>query len=329
MESISVESYRERLVDRRQQLVSIATRRAGNHEIEQLLGEVDAALRRMSEGTFGICETCGDPIEPDRLRADPLARFCLDHLTPAAQRALQQDLDMAVRIQRELLPRPDRRFDGWDFAYHYQPAGPVSGDYCDLIAGSDGDLYFLLGDVAGHGVAAALLMSHLSALLRTLISIGLPLDQLMERTSRVFCESTMPMHYATLVCGRAQPSGEIELCNAGHPPPLVIGHAGIERIDATGLPIGLFSTEQFASRRLRLEPGETLLLYTDGVLEARGPDGDEYGLDRMMALVRSGAATAPNPLVESCMHDIATFGRSSSFADDVSIMALRRAGNQA
>jgi sigma-B regulation protein RsbU (phosphoserine phosphatase) len=318
-------SYREQLVDRRQQLVSIATRRGGNAEIEQLLDEVDAALQRISEGTFGRCETCGDPIEADRLFVDPLTRFCLDHLTPRAQRALQQDLDMAVRIQRELLPKPESRFDGWEFAYHYQPAGPVSGDYCDLIPGSGGELYFLLGDVAGHGVAAAMLMSHLSALLRTLISIGLPLEQLMERTSRVFCESTLPMHYATLVCGRAERSGEIELCNAGHPPPLVIAHSGIERIEATGLPIGLFCTEQFTSRRLRLQPGETLLLYTDGVLEARDPDGDEYGLDRMMALIASAERSGPNPLVESCVREIAAFGRSPSFADDVSILALRRA----
>jgi sigma-B regulation protein RsbU (phosphoserine phosphatase) len=324
MESPVVHPYQEQLVGRRQQLTSIAARQGGTVEIRQLIDEIDAALQRIEAGTYGFCETCADPIEPDRLLADPLTRFCLDHLTPHAQRALQQDLDMAVRIQRELLPRPERRFDGWDFAYHYQPAGPVSGDYCDLIPGSAGELYFLLGDVAGHGVAAAMLMSHLSALLRTLISIGLPLQQLMERTSRVFCESTLPMHYATLVCGRAEPSGEIEVCNAGHPPPLVLGRSGVERIEATGLPIGMFCTEQFASRRLRLQPGEMLLLYTDGVVEARNPGGDEYGLDRMMALVSSVDGAAPAPLVESCVRNIIAFGGSSSFADDVSVLALRR-----
>src|SRR5207249_11064553 len=129
-------------------------------------------------------------------------------------------LELASRIQRELLPKPDLHVDGWQVAYHYQPAGPVSGDYCDLIRAESGDMYFLVGDVAGKGVAAAMLMSHLSALLRTLISLGLPLDQLMERASRVFCESTLPMHYATLVCGRATRSGAMELCDAGHPPPL-------------------------------------------------------------------------------------------------------------
>lgn len=157
----------------------------------------------MNAGTFGLCATCHDAIEPDRLLADPLTQFCLDHLTPVEQRALQQDLELASRIQRELLPKPDTRFDGWEIAYHYQPAGPVSGDYCDLIPGDADQVYFLIGDVAGKGVAAAMLMSHLSAMLRTLITVGLPLSQLMERASRVFCESTLPTHYATLVCGRA------------------------------------------------------------------------------------------------------------------------------
>jgi sigma-B regulation protein RsbU (phosphoserine phosphatase) len=324
METPVVHPYREQLVGRRQQLASIVARQGRTAEIEHLISEIDAALQRIAAGTYGFCDICADPIEPDRLLADPLTRFCLDHLTPQAQRALQQDLDMAVRIQRELLPRAERRFDGWEFAYHYQPAGPVSGDYCDLIPGSAGELYFLLGDVAGHGVAAAMLMSHLSALLRTLISIGLPLDQLMERTSRVFCESTLPMHYATLVCGRAEPSGEIELCNAGHPPPLVIGSSGIERIEATGLPIGMFCTEQFASRRLRLQRGEALLLYSDGVTEARSPDGDEYGLDRMIAFIKAAAGAPPAALVDSCVRHVTAFGGTSLFGDDVSVLALRR-----
>jgi hypothetical protein len=111
-------------------------------------------------------------------------------------------------------------------------------------------LFSAIGDVAGKGVAAAMLMSHLSAMLRTLITVGLPLSDLMERASRVFCESTLPMHYATLVCGRASSSGEIEVCNAGHPPPLLVRADEIERLDATGLPIGMFCSERFVGSAL-------------------------------------------------------------------------------
>ncbi len=277
----------------------------------------------MNAGTFGLCATCHDAIEPDRLLADPLTQFCLDHLTPVEQRALQQDLELASRIQRELLPKPDTRFDGWEIAYHYQPAGPVSGDYCDLIPGDADQVYFLIGDVAGKGVAAAMLMSHLSAMLRTLITVGLPLSQLMERASRVFCESTLPTHYATLVCGRASSSGEIEVCNAGHPPPLLIRAGEIARLDATGLPIGMFCSERFSSRIVRLAPGETLLLYTDGLLEAQNAAGAEYGIERLSALAAS-ANRQPTSIIDACVRDLAVFRGAPGLADDLTILAVSR-----
>ena len=316
---------REQLIDRRRRLETAAVR-TPSVEVDRLLQEVDAALRRMDLGTFGLCDTCGDSIEADRLVADPLTRFCLDHLSAREQRALEQDLELASRIQRELLPKADRRVEGWALAYHYQPAGLVSGDYCDVIQ-DNGDAYFFVGDVAGKGVAAAMLMSHLSALLRTLVSARLPLPDLVERASRVFCESTLPSHYATLVCGRASATGEVEICNAGHPPPLVLRQeGGVERIDATGLPIGMFADEQFVSRTLQLHDGDTLLLYTDGVVEARNALDEDYGIERLAMFARSVPAPAPETLVGRCAAELHAFAGRAVAADDVTIMAVRRAG---
>lgn len=323
MEATAFPLFRDQLLDRRQKLEGAAAALDAEGEVARLLQEVDAALGRMNAGTFGLCATCHDPIESDRLLADPLTQFCLDHLTPKEQRALEQDLELASRIQRELLPKPDVRFVGWDIAYHYQPAGTVSGDYCDLIPGSSDQGYFLIGDVAGKGVAAAMLMSHLSALLRTLITIGLPLGQLMERANRVFCESTLPTHYATLVCGRASSSGEIEICNAGHPPPLLIRRGGIERVDSTGLPIGMFCSECFSSRIVRMAPGETLLLYTDGLVEAENSSGAEYGIERLSTLAASMNGQ-PKAIVDACVRDLAAFRGARGFADDLTVLAVTR-----
>lgn len=325
METTALPVFRDQLIERRQRLESLPAGHIATSEAARLLVEIDAALERITRGTYGLCETCGDAIDADRLMADPLARFCLDDLAPADQRALEQDLELAARIQRELLPKADLRVDGWELAYHYQPAGPVSGDYCDVVPGSGGDLYFLLGDVAGHGVSAALLMSHLSAMLRTLISVGLPLDQLMERASRVFCESTLPTHYATLVCGRARASGEVEVCNAGHPPPLVVRAGAIDRIDATGLPIGLFCSAQFTSRTVQLGAGETLLLYSDGLLEAQSPAGEPYGFDRVLGCVGTSDSRAPKALIEALRRDAVLFQGASTFTDDLAMLAIRRA----
>jgi phosphoserine phosphatase RsbU/P len=328
MDATTLPLYRDQLLDRRQKLQQVA---ATATDIERLLAEVDAALMRITIGTYGLCDTCGDPIEADRLLADPLTRMCLDHLTPHEQRALEQDLDLAARIQRELLPKPDTPLDGWEFAYHYQPAGAVSGDYCDLIpstesgteAGGAG-VYFLLGDVAGKGVAAAMLMSHLSATLRALVSVGLPLDSLMARASRMFCESTLPSHYATLVCCRTDGNGNIDISNAGHPPALVIQSAGVAYVESTALPIGMFCSGGFPSTRVQLAPGDALLLYSDGLVEAENAAGDEYGVQRLSELAASTAGMAPAAIVNTCVADLTAFAATRRQRDDVTIMAIRR-----
>ncbi|MBI4484665.1 MAG: SpoIIE family protein phosphatase [Acidobacteria bacterium] len=325
MEASTLAVLRDQLVERRHQLQTVTPPPDAAGEVTRLLQEVDAALERMEAGTFGLCEACAEPIETERLLADPLRRFCLDHLRPGERRALEQDLELASRMQRELLPRRDVCVDGWEIAYHYQPAGAVSGDYCDVIPGATGDLYFLIGDVSGKGVAAAMLMAHLSAMLRTLVSVGLPLTQLVERASRVFCESTLPAAYATLVCGRASATGDIELCNAGHPPPLVIRGGAIAALGATGLPIGMFCSERFSSQTERLGPGDAMLLYTDGLTEAQDPAGDEYGIERLAAVASSASRLPPQGLVGSCVRDVGAFRRARALADDLTVMALRRA----
>lgn len=321
---------RQQLVDRRHQLERAISAGTASLQAERLVREVDAALARMEDGSYGLCEVCHAPIEADRLISDPLARFCLEHLTPGQKAALEADLGLAAKIQRGLLPGPHFRHRGWEAVYHYEPAGIVSGDYCDLVPAPCGDFYFILGDVSGKGVAASMLMAHLQAMFRTLIPMGLPLPELVERASRVFCESTLPTHYATLVCGRAGDSGEVEVCNAGHPPPLFIAGGGVAQIEATGLPLGAFCDEQFTTSRVRVEPGQAILLYTDGLSEARDTSGRMYGTDRVRELFRGQRGSGPKDLIETCLKDLALFRTGAPAGDDLTIMAIRRsaAGRQ-
>src|SRR5258705_2876243 len=129
---------RTELEQRRERLHAALHPPAADASLSQLLTAVDEALRRIDQGTFGLCETCHDSVEPERLLADPLVRFCLDHLTSVEQRALESDLSLAARIQRALLPNLSLAATGWDVRFHYQPAGMVSGDYCDLIETNSG-----------------------------------------------------------------------------------------------------------------------------------------------------------------------------------------------
>jgi len=315
---------REQLVDRRHQLERAQSAGSAGLQVERLLSEVDAALSRMDDGTYGLCEVCHLPIETDRLISDPLSRFCLDHLTSAEQRALESDLGLAAKIQKGLLPGSNLSLGGWEAVYHYEPAGIVSGDYCDLVKGRSGEFYFILGDVAGKGVAASMLMVHLQAMFRTLIPMGLPLPELVERASRVFCESTLPTHYATLVCGKAGASGEVEICNAGHLPPLIIAAGGVAEIAPTGLPLGAFCNEQFTTSRVQVQPGQSLFLYTDGLSEARDIGGLMYGSDRVRELALGRQGSPPQDLIATCLKDLARFRKGMPAGDDLTLMVIRR-----
>ena len=309
---------------RRQSLEKGMSASPNDAYLSGLLKEVDAALARLDSGTFGVCEVCHESIESERLAADPLTRYCLDHLNPSQQRALEQDLELAASIQSGLLPPKGVRHGDWKTAYHYQPAGPVSGDYCDLMTTEDGSLWFMLGDVSGKGVAAAMLMSHLHALFRALISVGIPLAQIMKRASRVFCESTLANQYATLVCGKADPQGNIEICNAGHLPILLLQGSDHRYIDATGLPLGLFCTEEFSVDRVQLGNGDFLIALTDGYTESQNPSGIELGMESFVNIAQQHPAKSAEKLVEISVKAAADHRGGVPAGDDLTVLVLER-----
>lgn len=174
MADIAESALRDQLRDRRRRLEEAVGAGGGTARLTHLLQDIDAALARIDAGTYGVCESCHESIEIERLLGDPLARTCLDHLTPGERQALEEDLDLAARVQDRLLPENFPAVSGWEACYRYEPAGALGGDYCDLVAsGSDRRaLYFLLGDVAGKGMAASILMASLRAIVRTLAESG-------------------------------------------------------------------------------------------------------------------------------------------------------------
>ena len=316
----------DQLTARRRRLESTAKVVGLQGGIAELLHEVDAALARMETGTYGLCEACHESVDKDLLLADPLVRLCLDHLSADQRRALEQDLELAGQLQRELLPETNLRFGGWTVSYYYRPLGMVSGDYCDLVARENGstNLFFALGDVSGKGVAASLLMSQLHAIFRTLTATDLPAQALVERASRIFCETTMSTFFATLICGRADSSGGIELCNAGHCPALVGQQGKVTRLEATGIPIGMFCDGRYSTRHVRLAPGETLFLYTDGVSEARSRSNEEYGEKRLVEFLTQKPDLAPEALIGACLDNLNAFRSGQPLLDDLTIMAIQR-----
>src|SRR5215470_10909506 len=172
------QSYlRGELEQRRERLHTLVHEAQGDASLQRLLGEVDAALSKMDAGTFGVCEDCKGSVEVERLLYDPVTGVCLECLSQEEQHLLEKDLTLAGNIQRALLPNRESSSPGWKVSFHYEPAGPVSGDYCDLIE-TPGGLLFLLGDVSGKGVAASMLMSHLNATFRSLAAGNLSINRM-------------------------------------------------------------------------------------------------------------------------------------------------------
>jgi phosphoserine phosphatase RsbU/P len=324
VENVTQDFLRDQLQTRRQRLEAVIPGSHDHAQLTQLLSEVDSALERIDNGTYGICEECHEPVERDRLLADPLVRFCLDHLTETGRRALEQDLGLAAEMQRALLPRQNLRHDGWEICYHYAPHGAVSGDYCDVILPDDSNLFFALGDAAGKGVAASMMMAHLHAIFRTLISSPMPVHQMVERAGRIFCETTLSPYFATLICGRADSQGEIELANAGHCNPLLIRQHEVIRLEGGGLPLGLFCDGQYAAETVKLNRGDSLLLYTDGLTEARSPEGEEFGEPRVAEFAAGNCDLPPGDFIKRCVAIHRDFQRDTAALDDLSVMLIRR-----
>ena len=326
MTSVEMAYLRSQLEERRHKLEAAMAASSGDAAMAELVVQVDTALDQMDKGAYGICGECHEPVEQERLLANPLETYCLDHLTPPQRRALEKDLTLAARIQRQLLPPAELEHAGWQVHYHYEPASVVSGDYCDVIRAENGggDLLFLVGDVSGKGVAASMQMTQLHAMFRSLASVGMPLEELMALANRVFCESAMAGQYATLVCGRARASGEVEISSAGHLPALWVRRGGVTTIEATGLPMGMFCTGNYPSRKIQLEPGESLFLYTDGVSETRNSAGAEYGMKRLAELVGTKHSLAPNELMVACLRELRAHDGGRLPGDDRTILVLGR-----
>jgi sigma-B regulation protein RsbU (phosphoserine phosphatase) len=323
MTGLNIPSLKNHLSERKGRLQETIKYAPDPTKLYALLQEVDSALERIDSGSYGICDVCHDPIEPERLIMDPLLTVCLDHLNHHQKKALEQDLELAVKIQRNLLPQNNLTINGWDFSYVYNPVGTVSGDFCDFIKMDDDSVLFALGDVSGKGISASLMMSHIHALIRSLLSFNLAVNEIVTRVNRLFCESTLSTHYATMVFGKANKDGKIELCIAGHNPPLFLKNGDIHSLTATGIPVGLFCQSEYELINIELNKGNSLILYTDGLTEASANE-IEYGEERLKQHLIKSKDLPAESLIGSILNDQRHFLKNSPLFDDITVSIIAK-----
>lgn len=247
-------------------------------------------------------------------------------LEVADRLTLKDDLEVARDIQEAMLRRDTYRAAGVEAFGATRPANTVGGDFYEIVPLDDGRLVVAIGDVAGKGSPAALLMAVLLAMLRTLLDEGLTLPALVERLNAQIARHAPPSRFITLFFGVFDPaSGALSYVNAGHLPPLLRRTRGeVERLLTGGTALGLSRQSRYDALETTLMPGDVLLLYSDGITEAEDPAGapfDEQGL--CAVLERRPDATAPD-LCEAILAAVRAHARDTRFVDDLTVVVLRR-----
>ena len=244
-----------------------------------------------------------------------------------ARQRQEQELKRASEIQRVLLPDDPIEVGSLDIAGANVPSQDVGGDYFDFITLEGTHVIVGLGDVSGKGMPAALLMTHLNASVRAQIETERPLAEVMRRLNKSVHQNVHgAARFITLVLADADGStGEIQYVNAGHNPPYLLrANGSVESLSEGGLLLGPMADAQYETGTSRLEPGETLLLYSDGVTEARSLSGEEFGDERLQDFLRERAGMGSEDLVESVLAVVREFCAPAKPQDDVTVVAMRR-----
>lgn len=237
---------------------------------------------------------------------------------------IEQELRVAQRIQQTLLPKALPTLAGWQVAAHYQPARAVGGDFYDFIDLPDGRLGLVVGDVTDKGVPAALVMATTRTLLRAVAQRLDSPGEVLERVNEILCNDIPPNMFVTCLYAILDPdNGHLNYANAGHDPPYQRTEGGLQELRATGMPLGLLPGMVYEEKETTLAPGESVLFYSDGLVEAHNPGREMFSfprLRRLMAAHPGGAA-----LIDFLLAELAEFtGPDWEQEDDVTFVTLER-----
>jgi serine phosphatase RsbU (regulator of sigma subunit) len=236
---------------------------------------------------------------------------------------MEQELEIGRNIQQGLLPQGLRDFPHLEVTGIQYPCQEVGGDYFDVFGMSEERTAFLIADVSGKGLGAALLTTMLQGALSGM-TLGVEPAKVLRHINRFLCEHAVVGRYATLFFAFVDNQGVLEFINAGHPSPLLLRGDTINDLYTEGsFPVGLVEDAEFTSMRTQLEPGDTLVLFTDGVTEAQDVNKQLFGFERLREAAEGGSRKSIFELQQSIMEAVEDFCRGAEAADDVTLLTIR------
>ena len=242
-----------------------------------------------------------------------------------ARERMEQELHVAQLIQQQFLPKRVPDLPSWHIAAFYRPARTVGGDFYDFIDLSDGRLFIVVGDVTDKGVPAALVMASTHSILRATAGRLISPGQVLKRANDVLFDDIPEHMFVTCLAVVLDPAtGEMTYANAGHDLPYVRTANGVEELRARGMPLGLMAGMDYEEKTAVLQPGESLLLHSDGIAEAHAPDREMFGFPRLKSLV--GANPGGEALIDAILAAHGQFiGPAADQEDDITMVTLQRA----
>jgi serine phosphatase RsbU (regulator of sigma subunit) len=301
-----------------QLLIYPLTDRDGNKMTDLLVASPDGRELTLSEADF---------LEGLALQAAVALENARNHKRNVEFARLQQDLDAARLIQRSLLPQTLPEIPGYSVAFRSNTCYEVGGDYLDIVEQPDGSLLMAVADVAGKGLASAIMSTSFRAAFRGIASTGLPLDELATRMNQHHWSEgeEARRRYVTAIFLRLHPeAGEMEVVNAGHNPGFLV-EPGAEphQFPAAGTPLGLLPGMHYASERHDFVPGARLLFYTDGLTEVFKGD-EEFGPERLLNEFSTCPSDEADGILDALWTAIEAFAEGGPQADDMTALALCR-----
>lgn len=239
---------------------------------------------------------------------------------------IKHQLAQARDLQFQLLPVAPPEVEGYDLTGISFPCYEVGGDYFDFVRGPEGTLLLALGDVCGKGMDAAMLMSALHASVRAQARSAASVAEMMAAINRYLCETTAPNKFATLWLARLNPRAhQLSYTNAGHNPPLLMRADGsVEFLETGGIPVGILEETVYEEQCLRLEPGDVLVLFSDGISESANEHGEEFGVARLVEIVRHSREQRAAALRDRIEEALSHFLGKARPADDMTLLVVKR-----
>ncbi len=242
-----------------------------------------------------------------------------------AERRAAHELEIARQVQNKLLPQKQPPLATLEYAGSCLQARSVGGDYYDFLDLGVGRLGFVLADIAGKGISAALLMANLQANLRSQYALALSdLPRLLSSVNRLFYDNTEPAHYATFFFGVYDDAQHrLVYVNCGHNPPLLLRRDGrVERLSATATVLGLFERWECSVAEASLQPHDVLVVYSDGVTDATNQGEEEFGEERLAEAVRAACSLPPSEMLSAIMARVQQFSYGPQ-GDDLTLVVAR------